>query len=49
MKKIEFTVDFATKKKGDILNCDSMLANELVNNKRVAKYFTEKKVKENEK
>jgi len=38
MKEIIFTVDFATKKKGDSLNCDSTLASQLVNTEKVAKY-----------
>ena len=33
---IEFTKDFANKKKGDIWECDSMLANEIIK-KGVAK------------
>lgn len=40
MKEIIFTADFATKKKGDIFTCDSMLASQLVNVDKVAKYNT---------
>lgn len=39
MKKVEFTKDFATKKKGDTWECDSMLASNLVHQLKVAKYF----------
>jgi len=45
MVKIEFTKDFATKKKGEKLKCDSMLANRLVHKEKVAKYFKEKEDK----
>lgn len=45
MKTVVFTVDFATKKKGDLLKCDSMLASHLVNVDKVAKYYTEETVK----
>jgi len=38
MKTIIFTKDFATKKKGDLMEVDSILANELVKAKKVAKY-----------
>ena len=38
MKEIIFTVDFATKKKGDKWVCDSMLANQLVHLDKVAQY-----------
>ncbi len=40
MIKIEFTKDFATKKKGDIFECDNQLANQLVNVDNVAKYVS---------
>lgn len=44
MAKIEFTKDFATKKKGDIWdNCPSMLASRLINNDKVAKLFKKKR------
>ena len=39
MKEIEFTEDFATKKKGDKLLCDSQLASQLVTTDKVAKYL----------
>ena len=35
-----FTVDFATKKKGDIYPVDSLIASTLVHFKKVAKYYT---------
>lgn len=38
MKKIVFTEDFATKKKGDKWECDSLLASQMVHNDKVAKY-----------
>lgn len=38
MKEVEFTKDFAAKKKGDKWVCDSMLAAQLVNQDKVAKY-----------
>jgi len=38
MKTIVFTKDFATKKKGDLFNCDGLLANQLVNIEKVAKF-----------
>jgi hypothetical protein len=44
MKEVEFTEDFATKKKGDKWLCDSLLASHLVHVDKVAKYTT--KVKE---
>lgn len=40
MKEILFTVDFATKKKGDKWKCDSQLANQLVRVDQVAVYAT---------
>ena len=49
MKKlVEFTKDFAKKKKGDKGSYDSMLASRLVHKDKVAKYktTTKKKVKE---
>jgi hypothetical protein len=42
MKEIEFTVDFATKKKGEKWVCDSILANQLVLGDKVAKYVIKK-------
>lgn len=44
MIEIQFTKDFATKKKGDIWECDPMLANQLITKDKVAKKF--KKVAE---
>lgn len=44
MVKIEFTKDFATKKKGDLWECDGMLASQLVRVDKVAKYVSEKEV-----
>jgi hypothetical protein len=48
MIEVEFTVDFATKLKGDKWLCDSLLASHLVNVDKVAKYSTveQKKLKE---
>jgi hypothetical protein len=43
MLKVEFLEDFATKKKGDVWECDSLLASQLVNVEKVAKYYEEKK------
>ena len=43
MKAIIFTKDFATKKKGDELTCDGMLASYLVRKAKVAKYKGKKK------
>ena len=46
MKKvIELTKDYANKKKGEKLTLDSMLASSLVHQRKVAKYFKEKKAK----
>jgi len=39
MKEVEFIKDFANKKKGDKLKCDSMLASQLVHQDKVAKYI----------
>ena len=41
MVKIEFIKDFATKKKGDQWECDSLLACDLIN-KKVAKKISKK-------
>ena len=38
MREVEFTKDFATKKKGDKWSCDGLLASQLVRNDKVAKY-----------
>jgi hypothetical protein len=43
MKKIVFTKDFATKKKGDEITVDSQLANQLVSIDKVAEYPKAKK------
>ena len=40
---VEFTKDFAKKKKGDKASYDSMLASRLVHEDKVAKYFKESK------
>ena len=37
-KQVEFIKDFATKKKGDLYTCDSMMASHMVNVQKVAKY-----------
>ncbi len=42
MRKIIFIKDFATKKKGDTWECDSLLASSLVHQDKVAEYFTDK-------
>ncbi len=39
MKKVEFLIDFANKKKGETGVYDSQLANQLVNVDKVAKYL----------
>lgn len=41
MKKVEFLVDFATKKKGDVWSCSPDLASQLVRVDKVAKYYEE--------
>lgn len=43
MRKVVFTSDFATKKKGDVWLCDGMLANQLVNVDKVAEHYKEEK------
>ena len=44
MKRIEFIKDFANNKKGDVVgNLDSILASNLVNNEKVAKYYEDPK------
>ena len=43
-KKVKFISPFAGKVKGDIMKCDSMLANQLVNIDKVAKYIVEREV-----
>ncbi len=43
--EIVFTKDFATKKKDDVLKCDSMLASQLVHKDKVAKYKKDVKKK----
>ena len=43
MRKIEFTKDFATKKKGDKITCDGQLAAQLVRDEKVAKFIGPKK------
>jgi hypothetical protein len=45
MKRIEFTKDFANSKKGDVISLDSILASNLVNIEKVAKYWTEDLIK----
>jgi len=42
MVKVEFTEDFAGKKKGDVWECDSLLASQLVRIDKVAKYYEPK-------
>jgi len=43
MRKVEFIKEFATKKKGAIMNVDSSLANTLVRDLKVAKFVKDKK------
>jgi hypothetical protein len=43
MVKVEFTSDFATMKKGDVAEFDSMLASHLTQIDKVAKLYKEKK------
>ena len=45
MRKVEFTKDFATKMKGDVWECDSQLASQLVHVDKVAKYYEPKSKK----
>lgn len=45
MVGIEFTKDFATKKKGDGWECDGQLASQLVHKDKVAKYTEEQSKK----
>lgn len=42
MVKVEFITDFAGKKKGDVWECDSQLASQLVRIDKVAKYHEPK-------
>ena len=46
MAKVTFIADFATKKKGELFVCDSLLASQLVHNDKVAIYFTVEQKKE---
>jgi len=41
MAKVEFTKDFATEKKGNVIEYDSQLAAYLVYTEKVAKYWKE--------
>lgn len=43
MKKVKFIKDFATKRIGDVINCDGSLASQLVHSDQVAE-FTEEDV-----
>ena len=43
-REVEFTKDFAKKKKGDKASYDSMLASRLVHQDKVAKFVKAKKV-----
>jgi len=38
MVKVKFTSDFSVKRIGDVIECDSQLASQLVNNDKVAEY-----------
>lgn len=42
MRKVKFIKDYATRKKGDILSVDGMLASSLVRKHKVAKYLKDK-------
>lgn len=42
MVEVEFIEDFATKKKGEVWECDSLLASQLVHHDKVAKYKKQK-------
>lgn len=46
MRKVEFTKNFATRKKGDQWECGNELAHQLVNGDKVAKYIDNKSKKE---
>jgi hypothetical protein len=46
MREVEFITDFANKKKGDVWECDSLLASQLVHNDKVAKYKESKSKKD---
>ena len=43
--KIEFTKDFATRKKGDVWVCNSQLASRLIRIDKVAKVYKKKTIK----
>jgi len=43
MKKVEFLVDFSTKKKGEVCTYGADLASQLVRIDKVAKYYEEVK------
>ena len=43
MRKVKFIEDFATKRIGDVINCDASLASQLVHSDKVAE-FTEEEV-----
>lgn len=45
MREVEFTKNFANRKKGDKFKCDSQLASQLVHIDNVAKYVTKKVIK----
>ena len=49
MIKVEFIKDFATKKKGDSMEVDSMLAHTLIKVDKVAVIHGEKKAKKSKK
>jgi len=42
MVTVVFTTDFANKKKGEVFECNSLLASQLINGDKVAEYFVEK-------
>lgn len=39
MRVVEFTQDFASRKTGEVVPVDSMLASQLVHQEKVAKYY----------
>lgn len=45
MVEVVFIKDYATKKDGDVMRLDSMIASDLVHRHKVAKYKTEESVK----
>lgn len=46
MVKIEFTKDFANRKKGDVMEINTAISSRMINVLKVAKYFEERKKKQ---